>query len=230
MILYRSGLTVLCTCVLSSWVTAKVPEMASAPDFPTAPDVVVWTSTPTNRLVERLPTTSKEFEAAFVRLLKQSPDVLGLPAGATFHVDAVQLSPAADGIPAMAFVRLTQTVEETPVAGTQTAFVVQWSSSGSPLRISQGRLYPDLKKLPEKPLAKDEAEHKIWEKLSTEVTRFETVYGGTWVRWLDGKWRTIQLYGVTPQGVLAAVDGAGTVFTWPGHVAPVPENAKTPKS
>lgn len=230
MINHHWSSTVLCTCLLSSWAAAKVPEMASPPDFPSAPDVAVWTSSPTNRLVESLPTTAKEFEEAFTRLLKQSPDALGLPAGVTFHVDEVQLSPAADGIPAMAFVRLTQTVEQTPVAGTQTTFVVQWASSGSPLRISQGRLYPDLKKLPEKPLAKEDAEHKVWEKLSAELTRFETAYGGTWIRWLDGKWRTIQLYGVTPQGVLAAVDGEGTVFTWPGHVAPAPEDKKASKS
>jgi hypothetical protein len=204
--------------------------MATPPDFPSPPDVAVWTSSPTNRLVERLPTNSKEFETAFTRLLKQSPDTLGLPPELSFHIDTVQISTAADAIPSMAFVRLTQTVEGTPVAGTQTTFVVQWLPSGSPLRITRGRLYPDLKKLPQKALDKEDAERKIWGKLSNEVTRFETVYGGAWVRWVNGKWRTIQLYGVTPQGVLAAVDGEGTVFTWPGHVAPVADKPKATKS
>jgi hypothetical protein len=202
---------------LPSFSSAGVARTA-APDFPEAPVTATWKPPTETVKVDPLPSKQAEFEKTLNKIVKQSPNQLGLPSGVPLRVESVQTVPEAVGIPPMAFVRITQVIDNTPVAGTETTLLLQQSTSKSPIHYLQGRLYPELKSLPEKPVAAEEAERKVWEKLSKEMTRFETVSGGTWIRWIDGKWRTVQLFGVSPQNLVAAVDGNGEIFVWPGHV------------
>jgi hypothetical protein len=207
------------------------PASRPPPEFPDAAQTATWTA-PTNVMVaERLPAKQPDFEKALARAIKQNPDKLGLPNGVNLRIDSVQIVPEAEGISPMAMVHLTQVVDGTPVAGTEVAMVIQWTANGSPVRIARGKLYPDVKTLPEKAVGTDEAERKVWTKLSSELTRFGTEPGGTWVRWIDGKWRTVQLYGVNPQTLIAAVDGSGEVYVWSGRLVSVSTvTAKSNKS
>jgi hypothetical protein len=189
-----------------------------APPYPDDVQTRTWTPTTSSLTLERLPDKAPALEKAVAKLLQQSPDRLGLPKDVALKVDSLQVVPETTGIPSMAFVHLTQTVEGTPVAGGEVALACHWQQNQTPFRIMSGRLYPELKNLPEKPLAAEEAEQKVWEKLSSEMTRFETAHAGTWVRWIDGKWRTVQLFGITPQNLIAAIDGAGQVFVWQGRI------------
>jgi hypothetical protein len=211
----------LATALIAATKPADVPR-PPAPEFPTAAQTPTWTPPADVIAVEKLPAKQPDFEKALGKLVKQSPEKLGLPAGVSIRIDSVQLVPEAVGIPPMAFVHITQVADSTPVAGTEGTLVFQWGQEKSPLRITEGRLYPAVKALPEKALTAEEAEKKVWDRLTKDMTRFETAHGGTWVRWIDGKWRTIQVYGVTPQNLIAAVDGSGTVFVWGGRLLTKP--------
>ena len=219
-----SGFWIGSAAVLQAAEISRLP----APAFPDASQTSVWNAPAQVLMTERFPEKEPEFGKTLSRMLKQSPEKLGLPMGVSLRADSVELVPEAVGITPMAFIHLTQTAEGTPVAGAEATIVMQWSPAGSPLRFTQGRLYPALKTLPEKAIASEDAERKVWAKLSAEITRFESTSGGVWIRWIEGRWRTVQLYGITPQALIAAVDGSGSVFVWPGRIVlpPTPDKTK----
>jgi hypothetical protein len=189
-----------------------------APEWPGADQTATWTPPANVLTVDRFPEKQPLLEKSINTMIQKTPERMGLPKGVNYRIDSIQIVPEATGIDAMAFVRLTQVVDNTPVSGGEAELVFQWRSKESPLRYTSGRFFPDLKNLPEKAINQEEAERKVWERLSTEITRFETKHAGTFVRWINGAWKTVQVYGVSPQSLIAAVDGSGAVHVWQGRV------------
>jgi hypothetical protein len=151
---------------------------------------------------------------AIIRYLKDHPEALGLQRTPDLRVDYITHVPGAQGLADRAYVNLIQTVNGVDVVGTSLSFSLDPRRTEIRLDDLQVRLYSELVSVPTGPVSLQSSRSLLQQRVGAR--RIQSL--DRKVRFLQGRWRTVQEFVLPDEGLRGAVDGSGQTFIWDDRV------------
>ena len=157
------------------------------------------------------PKTESAIENALRDYVRDNPSLFGGITQNDLRLDYLKILPGAVN---SAYANFVQIAGGLDVDGGGVTFTVQVDSTKTLIQVIQVHLFPDAKKHVQTHPGKDKGAQNARRRLAPAMRNRPMSHLGAKIRWIKGKWRAVDEFGVDGTGLRAATDDRGETVLW----------------